>query len=296
MTFLRTPPTMAATMADSVEMGISNDSRDEEYGFVHHSSPGLGQWSWWRWDYLFDWGLIILIALVELSLTQFVFEPYDRFLPKDDPSLSYPLLPDTVPAWSLAFIDALGPMVFFGLFQLFLMRSSHDFHHACLGLTQSLIFTLIFTDCVKMAAGRYRPDWLTRLNRDDAPLVRDGRLSFPSGHSSIAFAGMVYLSLWLSGKMGLFRHHGGTSWKAIIALIPIGAATAVAVSRVMDYHHHFSDILGGSLLGSGIAIFSYFLNYHSLTSDKSHLPKLRVDQRVAYYHYYHPSSNGLSTD
>jgi hypothetical protein len=64
-----------------------------------------------------------------------------------------------VPAWSLAFIDALGPMVFFGLFQLFLMRSSHDFHHACLGLTQSLIFTLIFTDCVKMAAGRYRPDW-----------------------------------------------------------------------------------------------------------------------------------------
>lgn len=96
MTFLRTPPTMAATMADSLEMGISNDSRDEEYGFVHHSSPGLGQWSWWRWDYLFDWGLIILIALVELSLTQFVFEPYDRFLPKDDPSLSYPLLPDTV--------------------------------------------------------------------------------------------------------------------------------------------------------------------------------------------------------
>ncbi len=96
MTFLRTPPTMAATMADSVEMGISNDSRDEEFGFVQTSSPGLGQWSWWRWDYLFDWGLIILIALVELSFTQFVFEPYDRFLPKDDPSLSYPLLPDTV--------------------------------------------------------------------------------------------------------------------------------------------------------------------------------------------------------
>ncbi len=33
------------------------------------------------------------------------------------------------------------------------------------------------------------------------------------------------------------RHHGGTSWKAIIALIPIGAATAVAVSRVMDYQY-----------------------------------------------------------
>lgn len=38
------------------------------------------------------------------------------------------------------------------------------------------------------------------------------------------------------------------------------------------------------------------LFFFVLDSDKSHLPKLRVDQRVAYYHYYHPSSNGLSTD
>jgi hypothetical protein len=83
---------MGTPMGDSLEMSVSNDV-DEEYGIINQP---LSQWSWWRWDYLFDWGLIILIALVELSLTQFVFNPYDRYLPDHDPSLSYPLLPDTV--------------------------------------------------------------------------------------------------------------------------------------------------------------------------------------------------------
>lgn len=288
LAILNTQPTVGP-LDESMELRPSSTMDDEEIGMV--SPRSLPQWAWWRWDYLLDWGVIIFIALVELSLTQFVFEPTNRHLVPDDPSLTYPLLPDIVPAWSLAFIDVLAPMAIFGLWQLLLMRSSHDFHHACLGLAQALVFTLTFTDAVKMAAGRYRPDWDARQDQS-AAVIRDGRLSFPSGHSSIAFTGMVYLSLWLSGKMGLFRHHGGTSLKAVIALLPIAASTAVAVSRLIDYHHDFSDVLAGSLLGSGIAVFAYFLNYHPLASEHSHLPKLRTDQHMVYYFYYH-SSSGL---
>lgn len=298
---LRTPPTATGSptmMVESLELRSSNEpALDEEYGGpTDDDQQVIHQWAWWRWDYLLDWGLIIVLALVGLTLTHFVLEPTDRFLPQGDPSVTYPLLPDIVPTWSLALIDVLVPVAIFGLWQAFLMRSSHDFHHACLGLAQALIFTLLFTEAVKVAAGRYRPDWQARIVPGQSESVlRDGRQSFPSGHSSIAFAGMVFLSLWLSGKTGLFRHHGGTSWKAVVALIPIAIATTVAVSRVVDYHHNFSDILAGSLLGSAMAIFCYLLNYHPLTGTKSHLPKLRTDHRIIYYHYYSPST-AFSTD
>jgi len=249
------------------------------------------QWAWWRWDYLVDWAVLGVVCMTELLLSHLVFSPYERYLPANDPAVSYPNLPDTIPSWSLAFIDGLLPILIFVAWQ-YLMRSSHDLHHATLGLAQALVFTLLFTDAVKISAGRYRPDWQARVDgKLSESVLRDGRQSFPSGHSSIAFAGMVYLSLWLSGKLGLFRHHGGTSWKACVILCPIAVATLVAVSRTRDYHHDFSDILAGAVLGAGMAVFAYYLNYHSLSSDKSHLPKLRVDQRVAYYHYHQSSSS-----
>lgn len=52
----------------------------------------------------------------------------------------------------------LVPITVFAVYQV-LFRSLHDFHHACLGLLTSLVVTLVFTDAIKLTAGRYRPDW-----------------------------------------------------------------------------------------------------------------------------------------
>lgn len=74
--------------------------------------------------------------------------------------------------------------------------------------------------------------------------VLDGRRSFPSGHSSTAFAGMMFLSLWIAGLTGAWcltqPVPGGSFLRSKLArltlsLLPLAFATWVAVSRVEDY-------------------------------------------------------------
>jgi hypothetical protein len=49
----------------------------------------------------------------------------------------------------------------------------------------------------------------------------------------------------------------GESWKTLLIMVPILAATLVAVSRIMDARHHPFDVITGSLLGVVCAIVSY---------------------------------------
>ena len=49
----------------------------------------------------------------------------------------------------------------------------------------------------------------------------------------------------------------GEAWKSLLVMVPILAATLVAVSRIMDARHHPFDVITGSLLGVACAIVSY---------------------------------------
>ncbi|KAI9102532.1 phosphatidic acid phosphatase type 2/haloperoxidase [Phlyctochytrium arcticum] len=86
-----------------------------------------------------------------------------------------------------------------------------------LTLLRTLLYALatakLFTDAIKFWAGRYRPDFLSRCAWDatlkvctgDPKIVIEGRRSFPSGHTSSMFAGMVVLALWMAGMGGVWR-------------------------------------------------------------------------------------------
>ena len=72
----------------------------------------------------------------------------------------------------------------------------------------------------------------------------EGRRSFPSGHSSTAFAGMVCLSLFLAGLTRAWCFSQPSPGRNLlssrlarltISLLPIAWATWVAVSRLEDY-------------------------------------------------------------
>lgn len=54
--------------------------------------------------------------------------------------------------------------------------------------------------------------------------------------------------------------------------MPFSAAALIAISRSMDYRHHWHDILVGSILGTVLAFFSYRQYYPSLSSELSHRP------------------------
>lgn len=83
--------------------------------------------------------------------------------------------------------------------------------------------------------------------------VRQARLSFPSGHSSIAFYALLYTALYLQRKLSwrsskLVRH--------FLQFLLVMLAWYTALSRVMDSWHHWSDVLTGSLLGVAGALIT----------------------------------------
>ena len=66
--------------------------------------------------------------------------------------------------------------------------------------------------------------------------------------SAGSFAGLGFLSLYLSGKIQAFDRKGHVA-KLCIVFLPLLAASLVGVSRVDDYWHHWQDVFAGGLLG-----------------------------------------------
>jgi len=228
---------------------------------------------WFHLIYVIDWFIVGTIAVTCGIIGGFA-EPRYRFIPQGDLSITYPYLDSIVPDWALAVVDFLIPPVIFGLLQI-VYRSPHDFHHACLGLVSASSWNMFATEVLKYTVGRPRPDFLA-MAAELGQTATESRLSFPSGHSSSSFASMVFLALYLNGKLHIFNEKGGTPMiKALVPIIPIMLSIFVAVSRTVDYHHHFSDIIAGSILGTGTAFYCYFLLYPSLFDDHCHVPKTR---------------------
>ncbi|XP_067644883.1 putative phosphatidate phosphatase isoform X3 [Eurosta solidaginis] len=91
--------------------------------------------------------------------------------------------------------------------------------------------------------------------RDD---VRQARLSFPSGHSSLSFYAMIFLIIYLQYK---FTWRGSRFSRYFLQFSLLMLAWFTALSRVIDNWHHWSDVLCGSLLGIlGAVITAIFIN------------------------------------
>lgn len=144
------------------------------------------------------------------------------------------------------------------------------------------------TDIIKNAVGRPRPDLVDRCKpaagtsatallgieictaAHDA-VLQDGWRSFPSGHSSFAFAGLGYLSLWLCGQLHVLRPRTDLA-RVLIVLAPLTGALLIALSRMADYRHDVYDITAGSLLGWTITWFSYRRYFRRLRDAKCDVP------------------------
>ncbi|KAI0831359.1 acid phosphatase/Vanadium-dependent haloperoxidase, partial [Trametes gibbosa] len=197
---------------------------------------------------------------------------------------------ERVPPIALYMICGVAPLVLQPVINLLTVRSWWDLHSSWLGLLLSLTITGSITQFVKITVGRPRPDLIARCipapGAVDPQLglstvaictqtvnhtLQDGWKSFPSGHSSLSFAGLGFLAFYLAGKLHLFDRRGHTV-KAWLALAPLAGAALVAISRTMDYRHHWQDVLTGSILGLVTAYFSYRQYYPPLQSETSQKP------------------------
>nr|GEY15855.1 lipid phosphate phosphatase 2-like isoform X2 [Tanacetum cinerariifolium] len=219
--------------------------------------------------HMHDW--LILATLLALMIILSLIHPFNRYVGKDMMGdLKYPLKESTIPFWSVPLYAVFLPMAIFVAFYLH-RKDVYDLHHAILGLLFSVFITGVITEAIKDAVGRPRPDFFWRCFPDgydiydkwgavvchgDINVIRQGHKSFPSGHSSWSFAGLGFLSLYLSGKIKAFDREGHAA-KLCLVFLPLVVACLVAISRVDNYRHHWQDVICGGLIGLTMAIFCY---------------------------------------
>ncbi|KZT07287.1 lipid phosphate phosphatase 1 [Laetiporus sulphureus 93-53] len=232
---------------------------------------------WLDRSYVVDWSIASIAWIVAWILSG--LPPFEREFSRSDPVIDHKHRSSQISGelnWSIALFVPLAVVMATSLYR----RSAVDLHHGCLALLAGRGFSEVITEFLKNRVGRLRPDFLHRCKWDkdvkscagDLETVLDGRRSFPSGHSSTAFSGMMFLSLFIAGMTGAWciTHPApARSFVAsrlarfILSLLPLVFASWVAISRLEDNKHHKEDVIVGSLIGSACAIVCYLTYWPS---------------------------------
>ncbi|KAJ9610281.1 Altered inheritance of mitochondria protein 6 [Cladophialophora chaetospira] len=211
----------------------------------------------------------------------------------DDRTIQYPYAPvPRITSKENNVVAGGGPLVVLIIWAIATRPGVHKTHVAIVGLLFSIYLTTLITDILKKSIGRPRPDLIARCQPEPGtpehalvssavctqPNLRtllDGFESFPSGHSSWAFSGLGYLSMFMAGQMHVFRPHTDLA-SILIFLAPLLGAALVAMSRLADYRHDIYDVSSGSLLGLIVAYITYRRDYRPLTHPECDTPYTRL--------------------
>lgn len=156
--------------------------------------------------------------------------------------------------------------------------------NGCLLYGLGAMCTMLITEIGKRSIGRLRPhfidvckpDWdkiecFTQIDgvnvanyiymsddicTGDPHLIREARVSFPSGHSSFTVYSMVFVIIYLEARLNVTR---GRVFKTLIQLTAFIAAWHTCMSRVSDFKHHHTDVIAGAAIGLSVALFVTFV-------------------------------------
>jgi membrane-associated phospholipid phosphatase len=176
---------------------------------------------------------------------------------------------------------------------MFAVHSFWDVNNACIGVVKSVMSACVVQIILKLLVVGLRPHFLTVCNpmtpqeaalmgimpkggfgdlyynvdicrNKDAAKVANAMQSFPSGHSTAAWGGLFYLSLYVNGKYKPFSNYHPAWWKFLLFLFPMVLATLLVGSLTLDMSHNWYDIFAGSLIGTFIAALTYRMTFASI--------------------------------
>lgn len=224
------------------------------------------------------------------------------------PTTAYPLRKEIIPIWLAAFLASVIPIAIMLAMQI-RIRSFWDFNNAVIGLLYSLITAAVFQVFIKWLIGGLRPHFLEVCRPDltlataapstvgvgsnaalngqgfngiyytreictgDPKEINDSLESMPSGHSTAAFAGLVFLSLYLNAKLKLFSNYHPAMWKLAAVYMPILGACLIAGALTIDEFHHWYDLLAGAIIGTIMAFSAYRMTFAAIWDWRyNHIP------------------------
>ena len=207
--------------------------------------------SWLEW--LVTISLFILSGIISISIYPKMRANYDNQIER------YSYSGETIGSLQVGIFIVLIPFLLVSILSIIIPKRI-DICYAYLSLIQTLALTLLVTEALKVTVARPRPNFFsycgynttTQKCHGKQKHQRDARLSFPSGHSSNSFSSGTWLSLFLSVIIPQCQ-----IWWILLKFIPIGIATFVSATRIIDYMHHVSDVVGGALIGVGVAIMIF---------------------------------------
>ncbi|XP_054367999.1 phospholipid phosphatase 1 isoform X1 [Mirounga angustirostris] len=208
--------------------------------------------------------------------------PFQRGIFCNDESIKYPYKEDTIPYALLG-----GIIIPFSIIVMIigealsvyynLLHSNSFIRNNYIATIYKAIGTFLFgaaasqslTDIAKYSIGRLRPhfldvcdpDW-SKINcsvgyienyicRGNAHKVKEGRLSFYSGHSSFSMYCMLFVALYLQARM---KGDWARLLRPTLQFGLVAVSIYVGLSRVSDYKHHWSDVLTGLIQGALVAV------------------------------------------
>ena len=216
------------------------------------------------------------------------------------PEFAYPLRGEIIPIWAAALLASLVPIVIFLLMQI-RVRSFWDVNNAVIGLLYSLIAAAVFQVFIKWLIGGLRPHFLAVCKPDvslapsvggeyqqagfaqlyytreictgDESEISDSLESMPSGHTTAAFAGFIYLYLYLNAKLKVFSNYHPAMWKLIAIYAPVLAACLIGGALTVDEYHNWYDVFAGAVIGTVMAFSAYRMTYASIWDWRfNHIP------------------------
>lgn len=168
---------------------------------------------------------------------------------------------DTISDSMLMFLAILLPLSVQLLIGRLLLRSPRDMMATACAYSVAFGLNNAVTGSMKLYCGYLRPVFFQLCKPDDTmdectSSNLDARKSFPSGHASLSFCGLMLLSRFIHARFGVASSKHTSSrhrFMSVVSLLPIGLATFIAASRVVDNRHFPADVVAGAVLGGSVA-------------------------------------------